>query len=164
MSNAFSCFWVAEAYEMSLMVNDPKDIHFIILPEKQFLETNINTSLHRKKIVGTIGLSKSYNSSTGAWIKRLFVAQKYRRKGIASCLLNTAVYFAIDQGYSSACIAASEHNDGGRELCFKKGFELKQMYNKTILGPLLTILMYELIYQIKQGDDNYGSCFRDYND
>jgi GNAT superfamily N-acetyltransferase len=157
MSNAFSCFWIAEAFEPYLMTRNPGDVYYTVMNEKQFRESNIDVSLQSKKIVGSIGLLKSHSLDKGAWIKRLCVHRHYRRKGIASCLLKVAVDFAIKQGYSCANIVASEYTVGGRELCLKKGFELKQMYHKTILGSLITVLMYEFTYQIKPGDDNYAT-------
>lgn len=157
MANAFSCFWVAEAFEPYMSTSSPSDFHYQVMTEKKFKESNIDVSSQNKKIVGTVGLLKSHSLDKGAWIKRLCVRQSYRRKGIASCLLTVAIDFANAQGYSCANIVASEYTEGGRELCLKKGFELKQMYHKPILGSILTVLMYELTYQIKPGDDNYFS-------
>lgn len=155
MSNAFSCFWVAEAFEPYLMNRLPKDVQYNIMTEQQFRNSNIDVSLHVKKIVGTIALSKSRRLDKGAWIKRLCVHKQYRRKGIASCLLNVAIGFAINQNYICTNLVASEYTEGGRELCFKKGFELQQMYHKSIFGSLLTVLMYELTYQIKPDNNDY---------
>ncbi|XP_008215594.1 N-acetyltransferase family 8 member 3 isoform X1 [Nasonia vitripennis] len=157
MSNAFSCFWVAEAFEPYMMSRSPCDFNYQVITENQFRESNIDVTSQSKRIVGSIGLLKSHSLDKGAWIKRLCVHRSYRRKGIASCLLKVAVDFAIEQGYSCANVVASEHTEGGRELCLKKGFELKQMYHKPIVGSLITVLMYELTYQIKPGDDNYVS-------
>lgn len=155
MSNAFSCFWVAEAFEPYLTTRHPKEVHYTVMTEEQFSQANIGVSLQAKKIVGTVGLCKSYRLDRSAWIKRLCVHKQYQRKGIASCLLNAAIQFAIHEGYSCANIVASEYTEEGRELCFKKGFELKQMYHKSILGSYITILMYELTYQIKPTEDDY---------
>lgn len=155
MSNAFSCFWVAEAFEPYLMKHHPKNIKYTIMTEQQFRDSNIDISSQVKRIVGTVALCKSHRLDKGAWIKRLYVHQQYIRKGIASCLINVALQFAIDQGYSCANTVASEYTEGGRELCLKKGFELQQMYHKPILGSLITILMYEMTYQIKPGGDDY---------
>ncbi|XP_043605295.1 N-acetyltransferase family 8 member 3-like [Bombus pyrosoma] len=155
MSNAFSCFWVAEAFEPYLMTHNPKNVHYTIMTERQFRDSNIDISSQIKKIVGTVALCKSYRLDKGAWIKRLYVHEQYRRKGIASCLLNVAVQFAITEGYSCANLVASEYTHGGRELSLKKGFELQQMYHKPILGSLVTVLMYELTYQIKPGEADY---------
>lgn len=155
MSNAFSCFWVAEAFQPYLTTRHPKEMHFTVMTEQQFRESNIDVSSQTKKIVGTIGLSKSHKLERSAWIKRLCVHKEYQRKGVAMCLLNVAVQFAIDTNYSCVNIVASEYTEGGRELCLKKGFELKQMYHKYILGSFITILMYELSFQIKPGEENY---------
>lgn len=155
MSNAFSCFWVAEAYQPYLMTREPKEVHYTIFTEQQYCQANVEVPVQAKKIVGTIGLSKSHRLDKCAWIKRLCVHEQYQRKGIASCLLNTAIQFAIDAGYSCANVVASEYMEGGKELCLKKGFELEQMYHKPILGAYITILMYELTYQIKPSEDDY---------
>ncbi|XP_015116199.1 probable N-acetyltransferase CML6 [Diachasma alloeum] len=156
MSNAFSCFWVAEAFQPHLMMRSPKDYHYTVMTEQQFREGNIDVSSQARRIVGTVGLLKSYKVEKGAWIKRLFVEEKYRRKGIGSALLSTALQFAIDEGYSCADLVTSEYAEGGRELCFKKGFELKQMYHKQIIGPMVSYLLYELTYQIKEENDYYS--------
>ncbi|CAK9818854.1 hypothetical protein ANTPLA_LOCUS9976 [Anthophora plagiata] len=155
MSNAFSCFWVAEAFESYIMTHNPKNTHYTVMTEQQFRDSNIDISSQVKRIVGTVALCKSYRLDKGAWIKRLYVHQQYKRKGIASCLINVAVQFAIDQGYSCTNLVSSEYTEGGRELCLKKGFELQQIYHKPILGSLITILMCELTYQIKPGGDDY---------
>lgn len=155
MSNAFSCFWVAEAFEPYLMTESPENVQYTIMTEQQFRKSNIDISSRVKQIVGTVALCKSHTSDKGAWIKRLHVHHLYRRKGIASCLINVALMFAIEQGYGRANIVASEYTEHGRELCLKKGFELKLMYHKPILGTFVTILTYELTYQIKLGEDEY---------
>ncbi|XP_057317853.1 N-acetyltransferase family 8 member 3-like [Microplitis mediator] len=163
MSNAFSCFWVAEAFQPYTMTRNPADINYTVMTEKQFRDSNIDVSSQCKKIVGTIGLLKSHRSEKGAWIKRLCVDKNYRRKGVGSYLLSTAVKFAIDQGYSCVDLVFSEYTDGCRELCFKKGFELKQMYHKSIIGPIVNVLQYELTYQIKPLDDCYNNHYSSYN-
>ncbi|KAG8039753.1 hypothetical protein G9C98_000482 [Cotesia typhae] len=166
MSNLFSCFWVAEAFQPYSMIRNPADVNYTVMTEKEFRDSNIDVSSQLKKIVGTIGLLKSYRSDKGAWIKRLCVTKNYRRKGVGSCLLNTAVQFAIDQGYSSVDLVFSEYSDGCRELCFKKGFELKQMYHKSIIGPIVNVLQYELTYKIKPHDDyadSYYNSYQNYN-
>lgn len=148
-SHAFSGFWVAEAFEPYIMTRNPKDVRYSIMTERQFRESNVDVSSQSKKTVGMIALTKSRRVDKGAWIKRLAVDRQYQRKGIGSCLLNVAVQFAIDQGYGSVDTVASEYTEGGRETCFKKGFELKQMYHRHIVGSLVTVLMYELTFQIK---------------
>lgn len=131
------------------MTRSPRDVRYSIMTEKQFRESNVDVSSQSKKTVGMIALTKSRRVDKGAWIKRLAVDRQYQKKGIGSCLLSVAVQFAIDQGYGSVDTVASEYTEGGREMCFKKGFELKQMYHKHIIGSLVTVLMYELSYQIK---------------
>ncbi|XP_076619403.1 uncharacterized protein LOC143340892 isoform X2 [Colletes latitarsis] len=50
MSNAFSCFWVAEAFEPYLMTESPKNVHYTIMTEQQFRDSNIDISSQVKKI------------------------------------------------------------------------------------------------------------------
>ncbi|KAK0167020.1 hypothetical protein PV327_004472 [Microctonus hyperodae] len=157
MSNAFSCFWVAESFEPLLMTRNPKDIYYTVMNEKQFRESNIDVSSQAKKIVGTIGLLKSHKVAKGAWIKRLCVHKNYQQKGVGSCLLSTAVQFAIDEGYSCADLIFTEYNENYRKLYNKKGFELKQMYHKPIIGPIVSVLIYELSYQIKPEHEYVGN-------
>ncbi|XP_066582894.1 N-acetyltransferase 8-like isoform X2 [Prorops nasuta] len=133
-SNAFSGFWVAEAFEPYLANVHPKNARFAVMTEQQFRRSNIDVSSKAKNIVGTIGLLKSHRLDKGAWIKRLCVKKEYRRKGVASCLLNVVVQFAMEQGYSCADIVASEYDE----------------------GSLMTVLMYELTYRIKPGQDGYA--------
>lgn len=158
MSNAFSCFWVAEAFEPFDLVtkrnHDSSSHYYTVLTEKQFRQSNVDVSFHVKKIVGTVGLLKSHRVEKGAWLKQLCVDTRYRRKGIASVLLETAIEFAVNQGYSCVDMATSEYSPGGRQLMFKKGFELKQMYHKHIVGPIFNLLFHELTYKIK-GNFNY---------
>lgn len=153
MSNAFSCFWVAEVFEPYLMTRHPKDVHYNVMTEEQFRESNIDVFLQTKRIVGTIALCKSHRLDKGAWLKRLCVHKQYRRKSIARHLLNVAVQFAISERYSCANMVASEYTLSGKELCLKEGFLLKQIYRKRIIGSFVKILMYELTYQIRPGDD-----------
>ncbi|XP_011159065.1 uncharacterized protein LOC105195384 [Solenopsis invicta] len=156
MSNAFSCFWVAEAFEPRLKIGHPKEVYYTVMTEEQFHQANIRVSMQSKKIVGTVGLCKSIRLDRSAWIKRLYVHERYRKKGIESYLLTAAVQFAIDAGYSCANIVASEYTEENRELCFKKGFEMEQIYHKYVLGSYITILMYELTYKIKPTEDDYS--------
>jgi GNAT superfamily N-acetyltransferase len=141
MSNMFSCFWIAEAYEPYLMTQHPKEVAYIVTTADKFNHININISSLTKKIVGTISLSKHQKLNGSAWIKRLYVHEQYRRKGIATCLLNVAVEFAVKNRYRYAEIAASEYTKGGKELCRKSNFLLKQRYHKHVLGPYVTIMM-----------------------
>lgn len=141
MSNMFSCFWIAEAYEPYLMTQHPKDATYIVTTVERFNHINADVCQLSRKIVGTISLSKHQKLNGSAWIKRLYVHERYRRKGIATCLLNVALEFAIKNRYRYAEIVASEYTEGGKELCRKNNFLLKQRYHKHVLGPFVTIIM-----------------------
>ncbi|XP_012271119.1 uncharacterized protein LOC105694751 [Orussus abietinus] len=158
MSNMFSNYWVAEVFETYLVTHHWKDVYHVVMTEQQFRESNIDISSRVKKIVGTIALTKCYRSDGGAFIKRLYVHNQYRRLGIGSCLMDVAMQFAINQGYRCIDLIASEYIMESRELCLKKGFQLKQMYHKPILGSFVTILMFELTYRIKPNISEDPHC------
>lgn len=150
MSNAFSCFWVAETFEPYHKSSNSNNCEHIIMTNEQFYDSNIHVSSLCSKIVGTIGLLKSHQAENDAWIKRLSIDIEYRRKGIASMLLTTAIQFATNEGYSCVNTVIPEYTKGGRELMFEKGFQLKQMYHKRVVGPITSILFYELTYKIEK--------------
>lgn len=151
---------MAEAFEPFMTQKNPQHFYYTIMGEQQFQDCKIDVTYQRRKIVGTVAVCKSHTLDKGAWMKRLYVEKNYRRKGIASFVIKTAVEFATAQGYSSISSVTSEHQDGGRELCIKRGFELKQMYHKPLLGSIATVLMYEMINQIKPDNDSYASNLR----
>lgn len=157
MSNPFSCFWVAEAYEPYLMVNDPRKVRYTILTEEEFRHSNLGISLQARKIVATVGLCKSYCLDEGAWLKRLCVHRLYKESGIAECILRTAVEFAIEQGYRCVNTQMPGYDEESKEMCLKWGFEFKQMYHKRIVGSLVTLLMYELTYRNKSSSEHRSS-------
>lgn len=159
MSNAFSHFWVAEAHDLqpSFKRNPNNDDIYLIMDQNQFSNYAHAVQPLGRKIVGTVGLCKSYHLDKGAWIKRLYVQSGYRRNGIGSRLLRTAIDFAKEQGYNCVNLVASEYSEHGRVMCLKSNFELKQMYHKNLLGTFIAVLMYEMTYQIRPSDEfNYN--------
>lgn len=146
MSTEYTGFWVAEVYEPMLMTGDPKQYEYVYIGENHLKMFDLNN--YQKKIVGTIAVNKSRNSDSSAWIRRMCVSKRYHRKGIATNLLTEAIQFCEDKGYTIAELVTSEYHDVARELYLKKGFELKQMYHKPIVGGIITVLMYELFYKI----------------
>jgi GNAT superfamily N-acetyltransferase len=87
-----------------------------------------------------------------AWLRRMAVNPKYQRKGIASVLVDEALRFCKDKGYSGVELGTGECHDAARELYLKKGFDLKQMYHKPIFGTVVTIQMYHLVFHFKPSD------------
>lgn len=147
MSSEHTGFWVAEVYIKLLENWNPQfsEVVFISDVESQ----KMDFSAYRRRIVGTIAVTKSKNSEETAWMRRMGVMKKYRRKGIASALVDTALQFCFDHQYKYVELVTTECHDAARELYLNKGFELKQMYHKQIVGSLITVLNFELIYKLK---------------
>jgi hypothetical protein len=54
------------------------------------------------------------------------------------------VSFCRTRGFSDAELVTSECQDTARELCFKQGFDLKQMYHRPVFGTLVTMTMFHM--------------------
>ncbi|KDR18719.1 probable N-acetyltransferase CML3 [Zootermopsis nevadensis] len=153
MSSEYTGFWVAEAHEPYFMTRDPNQIKYKIMTEREIIDNNIELADHHvKKIVGTIAITRSRHCDGTAWLRRMAVNPKYQRKGIASVLVDEALRFCKDKGYSAVELVTSECHDAARELYLKKGFDLKQMYHKPIVGTVVTVQMYDLVFHIKPND------------
>jgi len=86
------------------------------------------------KIVGYIGLMRSRDKTCCSWLKRLAVNKEFHRKGVATHLLRKASQFCYERGYSAIESSVTECQPEGREFFLNRGFELEQLYHKTILG------------------------------
>lgn len=150
MSSDFTGFWVAEACEPIFMTQDPKHVKYILMTESEIQAQSIQIASHlRKKIVGTIAVTRSKSEENAAWLRRMAVHPRYQHKGIASKFVDEVLTFAAQKGYHAVDLVTSECHNGARELYLKKGFELKQMYHKHVFGSLVSILIYELTISLK---------------
>lgn len=149
MSSNFTGFWIAEAYEPRIFSKLPSEINYTILKESEFEEKQVDTSKFTKHVIGTVGIVKSKSVDGNAWLRRMAVTSKYRKKGVATALLNEAIQFCAEKGYTGVHLVTAECHDNARSLFMKKGFLLKQMYHKQLAGTLVTVLMYELQFRLK---------------
>ncbi|XP_067005240.2 N-acetyltransferase family 8 member 3 [Anabrus simplex] len=154
MSSQDTGFWVAEVYEPYFMTREPSQVKYSITTEQRLKDSNTELPSFQKKIVGTIAVTKSRYDDNTAWLRRMAVNHRYQRKGIASALLDEALRFCKTRGYSTVELVTTECHDAARELYLKKGFELKQMYHKQVVGTLITILMYDFTYNLKSRNIN----------
>lgn len=154
MSSDFTGFWVAEVYEPVFFTKDREKLKYPILRESEFQEKNIDVKSCHKQIVGTIAIVKSVTTEGCAWMRRMAVIPKYQRKGVASALVNEALQFCSEKDYVGVELVTTECHDNARDLYMKKGFQMKQMYHKQIIGSIVTVLMYELYYKIKSNKLN----------
>jgi Predicted acetyltransferase len=155
MSSEYSGFWVAEVFEPFFMTREPHQVKYTVMTERDFkaLNPSISENQHQRKIVGTVAITRSNKNANIAWLRRMAVNPKYQRKGIASVLADEAIRFCNDKGYAAVELVTSECHDAARELYFKKGFELKQMYHKPIVGSAVTIQMYDLMLRFRSLED-----------
>ncbi|XP_063238587.1 N-acetyltransferase 8-like [Bacillus rossius redtenbacheri] len=107
--------------------------------------------LGRPRVVGVIAVTQSLRAEDRAWVPRLAVARAYRRRGVASALLDRALAFCRDQGYVAADLVISEYHDAARRLFHEKGFSLRQVYHRPVLGSLVTVCLYQLCFEIRAG-------------
>lgn len=149
MSSDSTGFWVAEAFEPFSMNQDATQFNYEIFTENDLKQRNIDTSNLRRTLVGTLGIVKSDSSEDCAWLRRMSVKSKYQHKGIAKALLNEAIQFCSEKDYQCIELTTSEWHDNARSLYVKKGFQLRQMYHKQLLGSIITVLVYQLYFKIQ---------------
>ncbi|KAK2144878.1 hypothetical protein LSH36_722g00000 [Paralvinella palmiformis] len=95
--NTNSCFWVAE-------------------------NVDVDRSM---QIVGTIAIvnkNHGHYVNTEAWLRRMAVHRKFRGKGIAGRLIETAIDFCVEQNYKTICLITTEVHVQARQLYRKYGF------------------------------------------
>ncbi|XP_046838931.1 uncharacterized protein LOC124433226 isoform X1 [Vespa crabro] len=138
-----SRFWVAEAYEDHSFIDQEQDQQYLFMTEENLNECTFDVSQHNKKIVGIMSVCKCNCEPRGALIKRLYVQTKYRRKGIGSQFINTAMNFAEEYGYECVKAIINEFQKVLANFYDAKDFDLRILYDQSIL---LSIMTYEYTY------------------
>lgn len=77
-----------------------------------------------KKIIGTVGVKKDQTGS--ALIRRLFVDEKHRRKGLGTMLLEKAIDFCKSEHYKEIIFRTTDRMKQAMNLCKKMGFVEKE--------------------------------------
>ena len=77
-----------------------------------------------KKIVGTAGIKKETGESV--LLRRLFVDEAYRKRGLGRTLLKTAIEFCKSQKYKEVLFRATDRMLTAMNLCKKMGFVEKE--------------------------------------
>ncbi|XP_046838932.1 uncharacterized protein LOC124433226 isoform X2 [Vespa crabro] len=114
-----SRFWVAEAYEDHSFIDQEQDQQYLFMTEENLNECTFDVSQHNKKIT------------------------KYRRKGIGSQFINTAMNFAEEYGYECVKAIINEFQKVLANFYDAKDFDLRILYDQSIL---LSIMTYEYTY------------------
>ncbi|XP_035726812.1 uncharacterized protein LOC118443644 isoform X4 [Vespa mandarinia] len=138
-----SRFWIAEAYEDLSVNNQEQDQPYIFMTQEKLNECNIDISQYNKKIVGIMSVCKSNWEPTVAWIKRLYVQKKYRRKGIGRQFINRAIHFAEEYRFECVKAIINEFQKVVIHFFNAKNFTLKIIRDQSYL---MTIMMYEYTY------------------
>ncbi|XP_035726814.1 uncharacterized protein LOC118443644 isoform X6 [Vespa mandarinia] len=141
-----SRFWVAEAYEDLSLIDQEQHHQYTFMTEENLNECTFDVSQHNKKIVGIMSVCKSNFEPKGALIKRLYVQTNYRRKGIGSQFMNTAMYFAEEHGFGCVKAIIIEFQKALIDFYNAKGFDLRIVCRQSLL---FSIMMYKYIYKTK---------------
>ncbi|MGB2705659.1 MAG: GNAT family N-acetyltransferase [Candidatus Omnitrophota bacterium] len=76
-----------------------------------------------KKIVGTVGIKKDTPQS--ALLRRLFVDENHRKRGLGTMLLKRAIDFCKSNDYKEIIFRATDRMSQAMSLCKKMGFKEK---------------------------------------
>ncbi|XP_035726820.1 uncharacterized protein LOC118443644 isoform X11 [Vespa mandarinia] len=138
------CFWIAEECKDYSLNRSEQDQRYIFMTEEKLNECNIDISQHNKKIVGILAVYKKNLEPTVAWIKRLYVQNKYRRKGIGSQLLNQATHFAEEHRFECVKTISSQFQKVLINFYNTRNFNVKILRGKSFL---ISVTMYEYIFR-----------------
>ncbi|XP_066151546.1 N-acetylaspartate synthetase-like [Euwallacea fornicatus] len=140
--------WVAEAHEPYFQEKDPASCWYQILTDGDLNE--IEEKLQgRKRIIGTVAVMQHSQHPEWAWLYRVVVDQRYRRKGVALEMVKTAQEWCKNNKINRLELAISEYNEGARQLFDKTGFETKQLYHKKQFSKAYMLQMYLLTAEVR---------------
>lgn len=132
-----------------------------ITSEAEFNRLNsgglIINSSRKRTIVGTVGLVRDRDHILTLWLRRMTVKKDWRRFGIGSAIVGFVIKYASTKGYTTLDLITTECHDSGRKLYEKKGFVMKQLFHKKILGlSSLVITMYFMSMEINKKSSGGG--------
>ncbi|XP_076263674.1 uncharacterized protein LOC143198385 isoform X2 [Rhynchophorus ferrugineus] len=113
--------WVAEAYEPYFFTKNPNICWYKIITEREVENLEIKPE-GKRQIIGTVAVMKHFHHPEWAWLFRLAVDVRYRRKGIASRLVNTVQDWCKDNQFNRIDLAMTECQEGARQLFDKTGY------------------------------------------
>ena len=77
-----------------------------------------------KEIVGAVGIKRDADKT--ALVRRLFVAEGHRKKGLGKMLLEKTIEFCRESDYKEITFRATDRMLEAMKLCKKMGFEEKE--------------------------------------
>jgi ribosomal protein S18 acetylase RimI-like enzyme len=105
------CFWVAVTRSSSTDDDDNKN------------------NYHNHQIIGTIAIRNLKHLQSTCELKRMYILKGFRRLGIGQRMLDIAIDFARNAGYSRMVLDSSKNLDAARKLYLKAGFVDIPRYN-----------------------------------
>ncbi|CAH1112692.1 unnamed protein product [Psylliodes chrysocephalus] len=141
--------WIAESYEPYFFMKTPESCWYKIIEETDLVKEGIDQNGFQRKMIGTISVGQHSRRDDWAWLFRLVVDKRYRRKGVGLKLINTVQDWCRTNQFNAIELAIGECQDGCRELFNKAGFEVEQFYHKQLLGRLITLQMFQLRCEVR---------------
>lgn len=126
---------VCEFFEMCFsaigMPFSPNDRHIdIAYVERYYMSDGCFWCLFdHETLVGTVGLRTLDTESGAAELKRMFVLPDYQGRGCGRLLLNHAVGYAKERGFSRICLDTRKEFSAGQHLYRSSGFTEIERYN-----------------------------------
>lgn len=140
--------WVAEAYEPYFFTKDPNNCWYKIIKEEEIENIDIKPD-GRKRIIGTVAVMRHLHQPDWAWMFRLAVDKRYRRKGVALNLTKVVQEWCKNNKFNHVDLAMTECQEGARQLFDKAGFEIKQLYHKKLFTRAYMMQMYLLTCEVR---------------
>ena len=140
-SNPRCGFWVAEVVDKSLISSSGRPNISIDLSPRQ---------KSSQEIIGTVAVTIKRDPDLReppesiAWLRRMAVSPKYRRKGIGLALTDVALDHCAKANFRAIELFTTEYHQAARSLYASKGFELIETTRKNFLAGLLSFSLYRL--------------------
>nr|XP_023015066.1 uncharacterized protein LOC111504638 [Leptinotarsa decemlineata] len=141
--------WVAEAYQPYFFIKNPGNCWYKIVTEEDIEREGIKKEGFQRKIIGTIAVMRHKQKEDWAWLFRLAVDQRYRRKGVGLKLINVVQNWCKNNRFNNIELVMSECQEGARELFDAAGFEMKQLYHKKLFTSAVTLQMFQLGCEVR---------------
>ncbi|KAK9883130.1 hypothetical protein WA026_001324 [Henosepilachna vigintioctopunctata] len=140
--------WVAEAIEPIFSSNSTEQSYKIVAEETVSENVDIFYNMKRR-MVGTVAVMRHSKRQNWAWLFRLSVDKRYRRKGIALKLTKTVQEWCKINRFNNLELCITDCQEGARQLFAKAGFEVAQMYHQRLLTSAFTLQMCQLRYEVR---------------
>ncbi|XP_044759256.1 uncharacterized protein LOC123316992 [Coccinella septempunctata] len=139
--------WVAEVIEPIFSSGTTHDEYRVI--SEADLNEAIDLKRMRRRMVGTVAVMRHTKRQDWAWLFRLAVDQRFRKKGVALKLTKTVQDWCKKNRFNNLELCFTDCQEGARQVFGKAGFEVCQMYHQRLLTSAFTLQMYQLRYELR---------------